>query len=143
MDLSETVMHTSATNEERLDTHARIGRTALPRRPRVRSRLTRLDARCSAAGGQAHHFRKVSHSSIFRSCAWSLSHMRELVPTIYVRRGRGGPTLLDRSDQTGDIDALSFADADGRVRRFALRYLHGRDRFTSWAHRLRALFWRA
>lgn len=54
----------------------------------------------------------------FPQMRWSLSHMRELVPTVNVWRGRDGPALLDRSDKTADIDGLTFADANGRVRRF-------------------------
>ncbi|MER9883571.1 serine hydrolase [Mesorhizobium sp. M0118] len=54
----------------------------------------------------------------FPQLRWSLSHMRELVPTVNVWRGPGGPTLLDRSDKTAEIDALTFADANGRMRRF-------------------------
>lgn len=49
---------------------------------------------------------------------WSLSHMRELVPTVNVWRGRGGPSPLDRSDKAADVDALTFTDTDGRARRF-------------------------
>ncbi|MER9243657.1 serine hydrolase [Mesorhizobium sp. M0633] len=54
----------------------------------------------------------------FPQLRWSLSHMRELVPTVNVWRGQGRPTLLDRGENTGDIDALTFADANGRVHRF-------------------------
>ncbi|MBM2715746.1 serine hydrolase [Mesorhizobium caraganae] len=54
----------------------------------------------------------------FPQLRWSLSHMCELVPTVNVWRGPGGPTLLDRGDKTADIDALTFADTNGRVRRF-------------------------
>ncbi|MER8684396.1 MULTISPECIES: serine hydrolase [unclassified Mesorhizobium] len=54
----------------------------------------------------------------FPQLRWSLSHMRELVPTVNVWRGPGGPMLLDRDDKTADIDALTFADANGLVRRF-------------------------
>ncbi|RUW64826.1 6-aminohexanoate hydrolase, partial [Mesorhizobium sp. M1E.F.Ca.ET.063.01.1.1] len=54
----------------------------------------------------------------FPQLRWSLSHMRELVPSVNVWRGRGGPALLERSDKTAEIDALTFADANGRMRRF-------------------------
>ncbi|MGR4932692.1 serine hydrolase domain-containing protein [Bradyrhizobium sp. CAR08] len=49
---------------------------------------------------------------------WSLSHMRELVATVNVWRGRGMPSQFERSDKSAQIDALKFADMDGRTRRF-------------------------
>lgn len=54
----------------------------------------------------------------FPQVRWSLSHMRELVATVNVWRGRGGSSPLDRSDKAADIDALTFDDSDGRTRRF-------------------------
>lgn len=54
----------------------------------------------------------------FPQMRWSLSHMRELVATVSVWRGRSGPTPLDRDDRAADIDALLFADRDGSTRRF-------------------------
>ncbi|SFV17414.1 serine hydrolase domain-containing protein [Bradyrhizobium arachidis] len=49
---------------------------------------------------------------------WSLSHMRELVATVNVWRGQGTPSQFEHSDKSADIDALAFADGDGRIRRF-------------------------
>ncbi|MER8880795.1 serine hydrolase [Mesorhizobium sp. M0684] len=54
----------------------------------------------------------------FPQLRWSLSHMRELVPTVNVWRGQGGSALFDRSDRAADIDALTFTDENGRMRRF-------------------------
>ncbi|MBM2715927.1 serine hydrolase [Mesorhizobium caraganae] len=54
----------------------------------------------------------------FPQTRWSLSHMRELRPTINVWRGQDGPSLLERSDMSSDIDPITFADTDGRTRRF-------------------------
>ncbi|MER8524495.1 beta-lactamase family protein [Mesorhizobium sp. M1076] len=51
---------------------------------------------------------------------WSLSHMRELVPTVPVRRGDGAwlsfgkPSAAD----TASVESLVFSDATGRIRRF-------------------------
>lgn len=61
--------------------------------------------------------------------ALSISHMRELVPTGNVRRGRGEPSPLDRDDRAAEIDALTFDDVNGGtplLRRSAVRYLHRR-----------------
>lgn len=44
---------------------------------------------------------------------WSLSHMRELVPTVNLRRGEGGHTALDCSDRAADIDALTLRTRTG------------------------------
>lgn len=44
--------------------------------------------------------------------------MCELTPTVNVWRGHGSPSHLERHDRTAEIDALSFADLAGRVRRF-------------------------
>ncbi|RWA95931.1 MAG: class C beta-lactamase-related serine hydrolase [Mesorhizobium sp.] len=49
---------------------------------------------------------------------WSLSHMRELAPTVNVWRGRGTPSQFERSDMSTEIDALSFTDMEGRICRF-------------------------
>ncbi|WP_309142515.1 serine hydrolase [Bradyrhizobium sp. sGM-13] len=54
----------------------------------------------------------------FPQIRWSLSHLRELVPTLNIWRGQGGPSALDRSDKSADIGALTFTDMDGRQRRF-------------------------
>lgn len=54
----------------------------------------------------------------FPQIRWSLSHMRELLATVNVWRGRGSPSSLYRSDTVAGIDALTFADTDGRTRRF-------------------------
>ena len=52
---------------------------------------------------------------------WSLSHMRELVPTVNVWRGAGTASELGapRAADAAAIDALAFADLDGRRREFA------------------------
>ncbi|MQX91593.1 serine hydrolase [Sinorhizobium meliloti] len=56
----------------------------------------------------------------FPEIRWSLSHVRELVPTVGVRRGDGArlsfgtPSAADAAA----IEALVFRDMDGRVRRF-------------------------
>jgi CubicO group peptidase (beta-lactamase class C family) len=47
---------------------------------------------------------------------WALSHFRELVPTVSVWRGKGAASdlgVLSR-DSSAAIDALTFADLDGR-----------------------------
>lgn len=54
----------------------------------------------------------------FPQVRWSLSHRRELGATVNVWRGPGGPSPLDRNDKAIDIDSLTFADRNGRVRRF-------------------------
>ncbi|WP_353812395.1 hypothetical protein [Mesorhizobium sp.] len=54
----------------------------------------------------------------FPQIRWSLSHMRELTPTVNVRRGPGAPSNLERLDRTSEIDALAFTDANGRSRGF-------------------------
>ncbi|MGY3078102.1 CubicO group peptidase (beta-lactamase class C family) [Bradyrhizobium sp. LM6.10] len=54
----------------------------------------------------------------FPQMRWALSHKRELTRTVNVWRGRGGPSPLDRSDKAADIDALTFCDLNGRMRRF-------------------------
>ncbi|MET2832888.1 serine hydrolase domain-containing protein [Mesorhizobium shangrilense] len=54
----------------------------------------------------------------FPQIRWSFSHMRELMPTLNVWRGRGAPSQFERSDMSAEIDALTFADMGGRIRRF-------------------------
>ncbi|VIO69127.1 6-aminohexanoate-dimer hydrolase [Bradyrhizobium ivorense] len=53
----------------------------------------------------------------FPQIRWSLSHMRELTPTVNVWRG-GSPSHLERHDRTAEIESLNFTDLTGRVRRF-------------------------
>ena len=52
----------------------------------------------------------------FPQIRWSLCHTRELVPTVNVWRGEGGPSPLPRALRTADIEALRFQDLQGRVR---------------------------
>lgn len=57
----------------------------------------------------------------FPQIRWTLSHMRELVPTATVWRGSGAASSLGRpsaADQAA-IDALSFDDLNGRRRTWA------------------------
>ncbi|MET4121626.1 CubicO group peptidase (beta-lactamase class C family) [Bradyrhizobium sp. JR1.5] len=54
----------------------------------------------------------------FPQIRWSLSHMRELMATVNVWRGRGAPFRLEHFDRIGEIDALTFTDTNGRSRRF-------------------------
>lgn len=54
----------------------------------------------------------------FPQIRWSLSHRRELGPTVNVRRGQDAPLHLDRHEMTSEIDSLTFTDASGRTRRF-------------------------
>ena len=56
----------------------------------------------------------------FPQIRWSLSHMRELVPTVNVWRGPGPATLFHDSGgiAEADIDALAFKDLNGRARRW-------------------------
>jgi CubicO group peptidase (beta-lactamase class C family) len=57
--------------------------------------------------------------AVFPELRWSVSHMRELGPTANVWRGRGTPSLFEHNgEHADDIAALSFADLDGRPRRF-------------------------
>ncbi|MGR9272675.1 serine hydrolase domain-containing protein (plasmid) [Rhizobium leguminosarum] len=56
----------------------------------------------------------------FPEIRWSLSHMRELVPTVAVRRGNGAPHVfvtLSATDAAA-VAALEFTDLNGRRRRF-------------------------
>ncbi|MGY8668976.1 serine hydrolase [Bradyrhizobium sp. UFLA05-109] len=56
----------------------------------------------------------------FPEIRWSVSHLRELVPTVSVGRGDGArlsfgtPSAADAAE----VEALVFTDANGRVRRF-------------------------
>lgn len=50
----------------------------------------------------------------FPQIRWSLSHIRELGATVNVWRGQGVPSHFERHDRTGEIDALTFADMNGR-----------------------------
>ncbi len=54
----------------------------------------------------------------FPQIRWSLSHVRELVPTKNVWRGEGGASELGVTDAGFEaaIDSLSFVDMDGRQR---------------------------
>ena len=57
----------------------------------------------------------------FPQIRWSLSHMRELVPTAAVWRGNGTPSdigLANRGTEAA-IDALTFEDLQGRRRTWA------------------------
>ncbi|RWI71971.1 serine hydrolase [Mesorhizobium sp.] len=54
----------------------------------------------------------------FPQLRWSLSHMRELRPTVQVWRGRGGSSQLEVSNRSTEVDALTFVDMDGRSNRF-------------------------
>src|SRR5262249_42376750 len=57
----------------------------------------------------------------FPELRWSLSHMRELVPTANVWRGPLPPSSLGdppRADEEAAIDALTFVDLHGRERRW-------------------------
>ncbi|MGZ9724352.1 serine hydrolase domain-containing protein [Rhizobium miluonense] len=49
---------------------------------------------------------------------WSLSHMRELMPTVNIWRGPVAPSPFTRDDQSIEIGALEFSDAGGKIRRF-------------------------
>jgi CubicO group peptidase (beta-lactamase class C family) len=56
----------------------------------------------------------------FPQIRWSLSHMRELVPTVNVWRGAGPASRLGEAGSITEdaIDALRFTDMNGRVRRW-------------------------
>ncbi|RWD66350.1 MAG: class C beta-lactamase-related serine hydrolase [Mesorhizobium sp.] len=56
----------------------------------------------------------------FPQIRWSLSHMRELVPTVGIRRGDATQKLFGAPStaNTGAIDALEFTDINGHVRSF-------------------------
>src|SRR5438105_9971565 len=56
----------------------------------------------------------------FPQIRWSLAHMRELAPTVAVRRG-DGPRMSFGAPHEADvhaIDELAFTDMNGRARRF-------------------------
>ncbi len=57
----------------------------------------------------------------FPQIRWSLSHMRELVPTVNVWRGAGGASELGavNSSTAAAIDALTFKDMNGQTRSWA------------------------
>ncbi|MDB5954205.1 serine hydrolase [Ramlibacter sp.] len=56
----------------------------------------------------------------FPQIRWSLSHLRELLPTVNVWRGEGAPSTFGESASIGQeaIDTLAFTDLHGRERRF-------------------------
>lgn len=56
----------------------------------------------------------------FPQIRWSLSHMRELVPTVNVWRGAGAPSAFDPPGDLAEaaIDQLAFTDMQGRARRW-------------------------
>jgi CubicO group peptidase (beta-lactamase class C family) len=56
----------------------------------------------------------------FPQIRWTLSHMRELVPTVNVWRGDAGPVPLGNAAAADEarIDALAFTDMQGRARRW-------------------------
>jgi CubicO group peptidase (beta-lactamase class C family) len=62
----------------------------------------------------------------FPQIRWSLSHMRELVPTVAVWRGLGPASDLGavRRDVEANIDALSFEDLQGRRHTWADSLAH-------------------
>lgn len=54
----------------------------------------------------------------FPQIRWALSHMRELAPTVNVRRGSAPISQIERDDRSHDIDGLTFDALDGRTMRF-------------------------
>jgi CubicO group peptidase (beta-lactamase class C family) len=62
----------------------------------------------------------------FPQIRWSLSHMRELVPTVAVGRGTGaaGDLGATTSDREAQIDALTFDDMHGRRHTWADSLAH-------------------
>ncbi len=57
----------------------------------------------------------------FPELRWSLSHMRELTPTVNIWRGPHGSSSLGETPRAGDqaeIDRLTFDDMQGRPRRW-------------------------
>ena len=56
----------------------------------------------------------------FPQIRWSLSHMRELVPTVNVWRGAGAPSAFGPPGDLAEaaIDQLAFTDMQGRARRW-------------------------
>ncbi len=72
--------------------------------------------------------RFIDGSSLrFPNTRWSFSHIRELVPTAQVARGNGSVSKLPRALK--DLDAVSYADMDGKPRTWkemlALTYTDG------------------
>jgi CubicO group peptidase (beta-lactamase class C family) len=61
------------------------------------------------------------HYLIFPQIRWSLSHMRELLPTAAVWRGTGAPSNLGIAarDSEARIDAMTFEDLQGRQHTWA------------------------
>lgn len=57
----------------------------------------------------------------FPEIRWSLSHMRELVPTVNVRRGDAARRSFGTASaaDAAAVEALEFTDVNGRIRRFA------------------------
>lgn len=57
----------------------------------------------------------------FPQIRWSLSHMRELVPTVNIWRGSGAASDLSaiNSSTAAAIDALIFTDMNGQTRTWA------------------------
>ena len=62
----------------------------------------------------------------FPQIRWSLSHMRELVPTAAVWRGAGAPSDIGAVSSAGEasIDALTFDDLQGRRHTWADSLAH-------------------
>ncbi|MER8607446.1 hypothetical protein NKH48_27725 [Mesorhizobium sp. M1233] len=56
----------------------------------------------------------------FPEIRWSLSHMRELVPTVSVGRSDGARVSFNEPSaaDTAAVEALAFTDMNGRSRRF-------------------------
>jgi CubicO group peptidase (beta-lactamase class C family) len=63
---------------------------------------------------------------VFPQIRWSLSHMRELVPTAAVWRGTGTPSHIGVAARDGEarIDALAFDDLHGRRHTWADSLAH-------------------
>jgi CubicO group peptidase (beta-lactamase class C family) len=62
----------------------------------------------------------------FPQLRWSVSHMRELVPTVAVWRGTGPPSEIGVATRDGEarIDALTFDDLEGRRHTWASSLAH-------------------
>lgn len=54
----------------------------------------------------------------FPQIRWSLCHTRELVPTVNVWRGPGPASVLPPRLRTAEVEALAFADMQGRTRQW-------------------------
>jgi hypothetical protein len=64
------------------------------------------EKRITSEGGRFFEFPEVR---------WSLAHMRELVPTVCIRRGDGPvSTFASSVAEAAAIEALTFNDLDGR-----------------------------